>query len=212
MPPIRIRYKERIAQLENEYAELKASIPGLIKIAEKKWQKKKAPKVTARVKRATTRMSKKYDAWVRKMNSRITATAREQAKNTIDANRIGRTKYIDGVLAYPVIVNFGRENGLTELDMLYLITVCAVGEMTRRKLVLYGFENNYKHNQKFYSLKERGFLEKFVPEKGEIFYTPSVKGDALYKSFKQYYNKYVKLFVKSNGYRKNQHLWCQQPN
>jgi hypothetical protein len=106
-------------------------------------------------------------------------------KNTVDRIKLrAGLVYMDGVLCFPVLLNFGRANNIAPTELGILILICVLKEGRCVDLDKYGFQKNATH-QHLTALSQKGLLEKF----GDDFpiYTPSMKGRRLFLDFKLFY-------------------------
>lgn len=132
------------------------------------------------------------------------AHKKELSKKMLLTVQKKHTVYIDGVIAYPFILNYCRKNEVSPTAFGFLILICTLKETRLNTLMKYGFRKSPTHQALTY-LSNKGLVEKFGDHLG--IYTASLKGRKLFFNYKLYYCEGITKQIYNESDQTKFHRW-----
>lgn len=143
---------------------------------------------------------------------------KEAAKKTVEGNisrmvdsRINRVKiqncvFMDGAIAFPYMILFGKENKLNQNELCALIIICALKQAVKRDVIKLGSGGD-RFISALSALEQRGLIEKFGDYRS--IYAPSITGRKLFLSFCKFYTEKITYQIHHEKGEKRRHNWPQ---
>lgn len=192
-----IRY-DRIAELENE-------IKGLKEKYKKQYEEKFAKAKDGNSRRYSNLYKRSMTRLKANIHNKIDRNTREKVNKNIDRAIVLKSKYMDGVMAYPIISRFGKDNKLNQFEMPILILLNIIRSLQPIEAIKYGYPRGVAEKNML-SLTNKGLVELF-DDNGRKTYTIGLKGINMFKEFKKYYAVKMKELVENKSYKIRGQKW-----
>lgn len=200
-----ISLKQKILDLKAQHVEEKRLLVERTVAREVRKKKAAIREVRAAKNKAfAPRINRNVKAAKQLERQKLTQTASELADIRVQRIKMKIVKHIDGALAFPIILNYARECGITAQEMAALIVLCSLKEARATNFTEWGYSIRSAHVF-LTRLCEYGLAEKFGDK--NALYTPNPKGRKVFLGFKTYFKYTVQRGVFNETGRVKRHNW-----